>query len=281
MSNEQHWSCKLKVGDVITCDLDPLRGCNVTITKDCKDGTFNGLCDIGGGWSFKPPLGDDWHIVSKAAELKQEPEMARHWSYDLKVGDWVYDIGNRETLMVVGTRRVGRGQVLEKAYVRLQGGEEYKLPLDDDFIPSFMKDPNKEPNMSKQERDCLADEFADEIIAKIKDLAALSSTPSQPNNLNNLRDEAHATAKSKGWHEAGNDWSRLPELLVMVHSEVSEVVEAYRKDQGNGIIASELADIIIRVLDIAGLYDIDLGWYVRTKMEHNKTRPYRHGGKLV
>ena len=110
-----------------------------------------------------------------------------------------------------------------------------------------------------------------------------------------LRDEAHAIARSKGWH-ADDSPTRLPELLCLVHSEVSEVLEAYRdgrsvfglffaedwvpemKPEG---IPIELADIIIRVLDICGLYGIDIGWAVACKMEYNRTRPQRHGGKVV
>ena len=112
-----------------------------------------------------------------------------------------------------------------------------------------------------------------------------------------LRDEAHAIARSKGWHEDASV-KRLPELLCLVHSEVSEVLEAYRegcdvtgatemlahacvpeaKPEG---IASELADVIIRVLDICGLYGIDIGWAVARKMDYNRTRPQRHGGKVV
>lgn len=46
-------------------------------------------------------------------------------------------------------------------------------------------------------------------------------------------------------------------------------------------IPSELADIIIRVGDIAGYYGIDLEAAVVEKMTYNETRGYRHGGKLA
>jgi len=118
-------------------------------------------------------------------------------------------------------------------------------------------------------------------------------------NLNELRDECHAIARAKGWHgeQCGavvfppNDREgRFPELLALVHSEVSEALEAYR--EGKPIaefrvtmagtqagIPSELADILIRVLDICGLYGVDIGRAVQEKMAFNKTRPFRHGGK--
>jgi len=46
-------------------------------------------------------------------------------------------------------------------------------------------------------------------------------------------------------------------------------------------IPSELADIIIRTADVAGIFGIDLAAAVLEKMEYNKNRPYRHGNKKV
>lgn len=42
---------------------------------------------------------------------------------------------------------------------------------------------------------------------------------------------------------------------------------------------SELADIVIRVADLCGLYGIDLEEALQKKMAYNRTRSYRHGGK--
>ena len=103
-------------------------------------------------------------------------------------------------------------------------------------------------------------------------------------------ERAHQTAKDKGWYDRGP--RELPELLCLVHSEVSEALEEYRNGydvaqthyDGNGKpcgVASELADIVIRVADIAGLYEVDLQAAVKEKMEYNTTRPYRHNGKIV
>lgn len=46
-------------------------------------------------------------------------------------------------------------------------------------------------------------------------------------------------------------------------------------------VPSELADIIIRVLDMCGWYGIDIEAAVAEKMEYNETRSYRHGGKSL
>ena len=115
-------------------------------------------------------------------------------------------------------------------------------------------------------------------------------------SLNTLRDAIHDNAVAKGWHPEGPQLDRFPTLLCLVHAEVSEALEDYR--EGHPIqtywrtpktlgvegkpegIPSELADIIIRVLDICGLYGIDIESAVRAKMAYNRTRPHRHGGKV-
>lgn len=101
------------------------------------------------------------------------------------------------------------------------------------------------------------------------------------------------------------------ELIALLHSEVTEAFEAHRnnepalwyeydspvgktdptsefaqqavvageilgKPQG---IASELADVIIRILDMAQELDIPLITAVIDKHRYNQTRPYRHGNK--
>jgi NTP pyrophosphatase (non-canonical NTP hydrolase) len=50
------------------------------------------------------------------------------------------------------------------------------------------------------------------------------------------------------------------------------------KPEGFGI---ELADAIIRIMDLAEWLDIDLAEMIGIKAEYNKSRPMRHGGKKV
>lgn len=95
--------------------------------------------------------------------------------------------------------------------------------------------------------------------------------------INQLVKEAHQTAIEKGWWEKDrNNY----ELIALMHSELSEAVEAYRKgDEGH--VVEELADVLIRVFDLCAVRGYDLEKAVLTKMAFNKTRPYRHGGKLA
>jgi NTP pyrophosphatase (non-canonical NTP hydrolase) len=96
---------------------------------------------------------------------------------------------------------------------------------------------------------------------------------------------SHDTAVNKGWWESERG---VPECLALIHSEVSEALEAYRnqepegKEDGKPVgFGSELADILIRVADLAGKLEINLEQIVHDKLEYNALRPHRHGGKLA
>lgn len=68
----------------------------------------------------------------------------------------------------------------------------------------------------------------------------------------------------------------LGNRLMLITGEVAEAHEALRKrDYEN--FKEELADIVIRVADLAGGLDIDLEAEILKKMEKNKNRPYKHG----
>lgn len=64
--------------------------------------------------------------------------------------------------------------------------------------------------------------------------------------------------------------------LALVTSEVGEAVSALQHGDDLGF-AEEVADIVIRVLDLCGSAQIDLGAQVIQKMTANRKRPYLHG----
>jgi NTP pyrophosphatase (non-canonical NTP hydrolase) len=130
--------------------------------------------------------------------------------------------------------------------------------------------------------------------------------------INNLAKEIHENAKSKGFFDSEKN---IGEMLCLIHSEVSEALEADRKNkyysniedskkwfiQGladanygasfnstesfkNEFLNSvkdtfedELADVIIRVLDLCAFKGIDIESHIKAKMRYNSTREHKHG----
>jgi NTP pyrophosphatase (non-canonical NTP hydrolase) len=86
---------------------------------------------------------------------------------------------------------------------------------------------------------------------------------------------SHKNAVEKGFYEVERETGTV---LALIHSEVSEALEADRKgDQEN--FEEELADVCIRIFDLCGSRGIDLENAIKKKMERNKGRSYKHGGK--
>ena len=106
-------------------------------------------------------------------------------------------------------------------------------------------------------------------------------------NVKELQKEVHQGARQRGFYdkEAGlGDRTpvRIASLLCLIHSEVSEALEELREDKADlSGFSSELADIIIRTLDLAEWLGIDMEEAIRTKVDYNNTRPHRHGGKVI
>jgi NTP pyrophosphatase (non-canonical NTP hydrolase) len=94
-------------------------------------------------------------------------------------------------------------------------------------------------------------------------------------SIKEWQDAIHDYSKDKGWWETERP---IPELLCLLHSEVSEALEAYR-NWDNKLFNEELADLAIRLLDMCGGLHIDLEEEIRTKHKINLSRPYRHGNK--
>ena len=68
----------------------------------------------------------------------------------------------------------------------------------------------------------------------------------------------------------------IPTLLALIHSEVSEALEAHRDEKP---LDEELADVIIRVLDLSDRLELNIDKAVREKIEKNKLRGFKHGKK--
>lgn len=119
----------------------------------------------------------------------------------------------------------------------------------------------------------------------------------------------HSWAQGRGWWNDAEQ-RNIPSKIALMHSELSEALEAYRKppddygvadtywvSEDSGVyptnenwsnddaplkpegLGIELADCIIRILDTAGFLGIDMSKCLLDKIAYNDTRPYRHGGK--
>jgi NTP pyrophosphatase (non-canonical NTP hydrolase) len=103
--------------------------------------------------------------------------------------------------------------------------------------------------------------------------------------LDNMAIDLHKDARDKGfWPEPEDvDDIFIAKQLMMIVSEVTEVMEAIRKDKGEEEITKEFADILIRTLDLyagvvnAGYTRLSLDEALKEKVEFNKTRPEKHG----
>lgn len=136
----------------------------------------------------------------------------------------------------------------------------------------------------------------------------------QNKTINTLIKLAHEKAKNGGWWDAERN---IGELLMLTVSELSEALEALRKDHYafkpitidlyNDLIVNshdeefilneeqwknsfennvkntfedELADVAIRLFDLCGGLNVDLEKHIDLKMKYNSMRGYKHGKKF-
>lgn len=92
----------------------------------------------------------------------------------------------------------------------------------------------------------------------------------------------HNESRKAGWYtnlETGKELDRnIPEMLCLIHSEISEAMEGYRKGLKDDklphrkMIEVELADAIIRIGDLACHLNLDVGGAILEKIQYNRSR---------
>lgn len=106
------------------------------------------------------------------------------------------------------------------------------------------------------------------------------------NAVQYLQNLCHNAAYKAGWWtnlETSEDLTvtgnfNVPEKLCLIHSEVSEAMEGHRKGLKDthlperDMLEVELADVLIRVFDLAGAMNMNLAGAVADKLEYNANR---------
>jgi NTP pyrophosphatase (non-canonical NTP hydrolase) len=82
-------------------------------------------------------------------------------------------------------------------------------------------------------------------------------------------------AKEKGFGTKPDEIN-VGEKIALIHSEVSEAFEAYRKKNldGKDGFKEELGDVVQRVLHLCGVFEIDIEKEISKKIAQNKDRKW-------
>lgn len=95
----------------------------------------------------------------------------------------------------------------------------------------------------------------------------------EPVGLNKFMQEVRQLCDAKGFSDNPDDiWQKL----TLIHTEVSEAADAYKKGKPMEQVGEELIDAIIRELDLLSILDLDAEQLFREKMAKNWQRPYKY-----
>lgn len=137
----------------------------------------------------------------------------------------------------------------------------------------------------------VVDRHGDTTPARVRTLELLPKSipvPLSHGNLNDLADEANEIAVSKGFVPLGEEVN-IDQSLMLAVGELAEAQDELRhghttdevyfcdeKPGPQGFVI-EIADAIIRLLQLSARLDLDIDAAVRDKMAFNRQRPWKHG----
>lgn len=88
--------------------------------------------------------------------------------------------------------------------------------------------------------------------------------------INEIAEKNYQWVEEMGWHN-----KTVLEALALVASEVGEAINECRNEKPTDNFGEELADIVLRVLDISHWQGIDIEKEILNKMEKNENRGTR------
>ena len=80
-------------------------------------------------------------------------------------------------------------------------------------------------------------------------------------------------------HRLSGNLDSFGEWIAAIHGDMADA--GYHQRDGGDNMGAHLVSVIWMVQEMASHYGIDLDAAIEAKLEYNKTRPYRHGGKVL
>jgi NTP pyrophosphatase (non-canonical NTP hydrolase) len=103
--------------------------------------------------------------------------------------------------------------------------------------------------------------------------AAREESVTEGLDMNEYVRQVRELADAKGF---GSGPERIWEMLALIHSEISEATDAYKKGKTMEDVGEELIDALIRIFHLLSALDQDAEALYRHKMEKNWARPYKY-----